>query len=339
MRNKFFIMVALIMCMAMLLSACGGNNQNNTNANNNGGTVVDGTNNGNNQDVENNNDNNTNNELVNKPNTWEPESENLVGLGVYFIKNNSIPFTDGQVIQPTVINGVATFDDFHVNYFTSYTYGAMAQSILEYKAVTDAAFYSIGTSNCGDAENRSNKITHFIAVQENFVKNYVVGYVYCNDNSYIMKVDTHVHEVFNSIDENMMYNEMDYIVEQSTSVVMKDGTDNYYYKDKEYNVELVFNIKVHYNNDYNILNEYDSFLMTIQKTDGTIINKEYSYDNLPSEFEWYAKEYVRMDIYGIINGEHVQIWEKNNSERSMAKIAVMHNGVSFLWTMVYTIIN
>lgn len=335
MRNKLFMMVALIMCMAMLLSACGSNNNSNVNGNN-GSSIVNGTDN-NNQDVENNNDNNTNGELVNKPNSWDPESENLVGLGVYIIKNNNIPFEDGQIINPTIVENVATFDNFSVWYFTDYTYGAMAQKVVDYKFVSDAEFAKIRFYKNEDCE-LSNIIELSMRVEENYATHYVVGYIYNANNSIFMKIDTNVCEVYNPQDEYASENAQNYYVSKSTNRKMIDGLNNAQFRDQEFDVEIIFQFRMITNNSSNALSEYDSIILELNTKDGTTTFEEYDFSNLPNNIEW-KSEYAKIVAYGVVNGEKTSLWYNDvnfGTFDESAEITVMHQGVSFVWRFTVT---
>lgn len=288
--------------------------------------------------------NNQSNNLENIPNTWEPESENLIGLGIYLIKDNNLPFTDGQIIYPTMTNGVAKFKDFCTNYFTGYVFRALHPAVVSYDFVTDAEFYDISYHRDDDAINH---IYPYIIIDDNTISKYVIGYVYNVDDEIFMKVDTKLCTVYDpswyenpewDADGNPILNENDVncFSEISTTRIMVDGLNNQQFKDVEFEVEIRFHCSVSYNTAYNKLPTYESYIISCTYDDGEVVSNEYDVYNLPSEMIVNKdKKWTLIEIYGVTNGEKTRVANREPHwvSEDYFTISMMKDNISFLWRL------
>ena len=286
MKKILALLLALLMA-AFVFVGC--DESTNTNENTNGSNVTP-PNENNNQNSTNLPSDNTQTTVI--PNTWDPTYENLVGLGIYLLDNNQIPFSDGQKLIPNQSETVI-FDDFYSSYYTGITHNKKGNRPIVYEAVHDAAFTRRSfTSKKHDGVITSNVSLQFI-VDRNKYSNYIVGYIYSADNEMYMIVDTQVYEVGDY--ENYENDAVQF--ERELSIEVDNETINF--------TQNVF-CNVMYNCDYTNLNTYESFVFVYRDNADNIV-KEFTYtlETIPSKIVWeYGKHCF---VYGVNNGNREEI--------------------------------
>ena len=260
--------------------------------------------------------------LPEEENTWNPTTDNLIGIGVYLIDSTTIPYSDGEKIEATENGEVYTFGKFYTCYYTDIYYNEYGNAPIKYRLVKDATFtYTNVYSERGDV---INSYIFLQMIADNFEYNkYIVGYVYEDDAGTYMIVDTKMYD-FGSFksDENVGTT-----IERLTSVIVEDAVI-------EFNQTISFLVMKNDNfepdNYDNRLKAYDTYEFKYYDENGNVINEEnYVFNNFPNEMTWNG--WTECVISGVSGGEKNElcILTIPISNQVKYEFNVLHNNIGF----------